>query len=396
MDFEKYLAPRTNNMKASIIRELLKLTARPGMISLGGGMPAPESFPLDIIMALTQSVLDKYGPNAFQYGPTEGFPPLREALVPYLYRNGMEVKPERIMVTTGSQGFLDALGKAFIAKGDIIAVEAPTYLGAIQAFNAYEPEYVTMETDDQGLIPDSLEKILKEHKVKFVYLIPTFQNPSGRTIPLSRRKEIVALAKKYEVLLVEDDPYSALRYQGDAVPTFQSLAPEYVVYTSTFSKIFAPGFRLGFSVAPDSVQKWLVVAKQGIDLHTSTFNQALAAEYLTGGHMDRQLPKILKLYRPRQKAMLAALETFFPSSFKWSRPEGGMFIWAEGPEELDSEKLFYQAVEKNVAFVPGKYFYPKPGLGNATMRLNFTNVNEESIFKGIQILGNVLKENAPE
>jgi 2-aminoadipate transaminase len=272
-----------------------------------------------------------------------------------------------------------------------VAVEAPTYLGALQAFTPYEPEYVRMDTDEDGLIPGSLESVLTGGKIKFIYLVPTFQNPTGRTIPLERRREIADIIKKYNALLIEDDPYGALRYRGHDIAPVKALAPDHVVYISTLSKVFAPGLRIGFCHAPEQIRKWLVIVKQGIDLHTSTFNQALAAEYIAGGFLERHLPKIIDLYRPKQEAMLSALDTYFPPNFTWSRPEGGMFLWVEGPQGFDMEELYWKAIERNVAFVPGKYFYTSPQEGIETMRLNYTIADEETIDNSIRILSEVIQ-----
>jgi 2-aminoadipate transaminase len=247
-----------------------------------------------------------------------------------------------------------------------------------------------MDTDDNGLIPESLDRVLASGKVKFIYLVPTFQNPTGRTIPLERRRQIADIIKKYNALLVEDDPYGALRYRGQAITPIKALAPDNVVYISTLSKVFAPGLRIGFSHAPEQIRKWLVIVKQGIDLHTSTFNQALAAEYITGGFLKRHLPKIIDLYRPKQEAMLTALGRYFPEEFKWSNPEGGMFLWVGGPQGFDMEKLYWKAVKRNVAFVPGKYFYTSPDEGIETMRLNYTMTDEETIDNSIKILSEVI------
>ena len=391
MGFDKLLADRIKAMDVNVIREILKVVSQPGMVSLAGGIPAPESFPMEIMRDLTAIVIDKYGSNAFQYDPTEGFGPLRDTLVDYLRQKGIQSKKEDILIASGSQGVLDAIGKIFISKGDKVAVEAPTYLGALQAFTPYEPEYIRLDTDDNGLIPASLEKVLERGGIKFIYLVPTFQNPTGRTIPIERRKEIAAIIKKYNALVIEDDPYSSLRYRGSEVPSIKSLAPGNVAYISTLSKVLAPGLRIGFCVAPEQIRKWLVIAKQGTDLHSSTFNQALAAEYISGGFLARHLPNIINLYRPKQEAMLSALDNYFPDQFNWLRPEGGMFIWAEGPRGLDMEKLYWKAVEKNVAFVPGKYFYSTPGEGIETMRLNFTMADEETIDRSIRALADVIK-----
>lgn len=392
MDYEMLFAERTKVMGENAIREILKVVSQPKMISLAGGIPAPESFPMDIIGELTAKVIEKYGSNAFQYDLTEGFHPLREALSDHVAKEGISASAEEIIISSGSQGVLDAIGKILIGKGDKVAVEAPTYLGAISAFNPYEPEYIRMETDDDGLIPESLERVLETEKLKFIYLVPTFQNPTGRTIPLERRKKIAEIVKAHDALLVEDDPYSALRYRGEALPPIKIFAPENVIYVSTLSKVFAPGLRIGFCIACEPVRRWLVLVKQGTDLHTSTFNQALAAEYLTGGYIDRHLPEIIRLYRPRQEAMLDAMDKYFPESFKWSKPQGGMFLWAEGPKGADMEKIYKKAVERNTAFVPGKFFFVDNSEGAETMRLNYTMSDEKNIERAIKILAEVIKD----
>lgn len=390
MTFETLLADRTKRMSASVIREMLKVVSQPGMVSLAGGIPAPESFPLEIISELARRVVAVYGSQAFQYDLTEGFTPLREALSAYLQPKGIRATTDEVIIGSGSQGFLDVIGKVLISPGDRVAVEAPTYLGAIQAFNPYEPQYVRMDTDDSGLIPESLERVLRTHRIKFIYLVPTFQNPSGRTITLARRQAIAEIIQRHGALLIEDDPYSPLRYRGEYLPPVKTLVPENVVYISTLSKVFAPGLRLGFCVAPEPIRRWMVLAKQGVDLHTGTFNQALAAEYIAGGHLGKHLPRIVALYRPKQEAMLNALDRYFPADFRWSRPEGGMFLWVEGP--LDTEALYWEAVKQNVAFVPGRYFFTTPGEGLGTMRLNYTMSDAPTIDKAIATLAEVIEE----
>lgn len=385
-------ATRTAHMQLNAIREILKVVNRPGMVSLAGGIPAPESFPLALMQELTTTVLQTYGATALQYDATEGFAPLREALTAHLATKSVTATAEQILIFSGSQGVLDGLGKILISPGDAVAVEAPTYVGALSAFNPYEPAYVQIATDDQGIIPTALEAVLRRQPIKFIYLVPTFQNPTGRTLPLARRQAVAALIQQYGVLLVEDDPYSDLRYSGEVLPPIKSFAPDHVVYVSTLSKTFAPGLRIGFCVAPPEIQRWLVIAKQGVDLHTSTFNQALAAEYLRGGYLQQQLPKILAIYQPRQQAMLAALDRYMPASFQWTQPEGGMFLWLEGPEGLDTEEIYWRAIERQTAFVPGKFFYAEPGAGNATMRLNYTMANEATIDQAVRTLAAVISE----
>jgi len=392
MNFEKILATRTSNIKASAIRELLKIAANPGMISLGGGLPSPDSFPLALMRELTEKVLTKYGAAALQYDLTEGFVPLRKALIDYCKSNGVEAKLENIYITSGSQGFLDCLGKLLISPGDLVAVEGPTYLAALQAFNSYEAKYIQMQTDDEGLVPEALEETLKNNTVKFVYTVPTFQNPSGKTIKIKRREQIAEIIKRYDALLIEDDPYSALRYSGDPLPTIKSMAPENVVYVSTFSKIFAPGLRLGFFVAPEQFGKWMVIVKQGVDLNTTTYGQALAAEYLLGGYLDNHIKKIISIYKPKLDVMLKALEENFPPEYKWIKPDGGMFFWIYGPNSIDMEDVSAISLSKGVGFVPGKFFYPNPEDGLGTMRLNFTNGSHDQLKFAIKIIADSIKE----
>ncbi|MCH7965158.1 MAG: PLP-dependent aminotransferase family protein [Bacteroidetes bacterium] len=392
MNYDRILAARTSRIKASAIRELLKLAANPDLISLGGGLPSPESFPLDLVMELTEKVINKYGSAALQYDTTEGFTPLRKALVEYINAKGIDAGLENIYITSGSQGFLDAIGKLLITPGDYVAVEGPTYLAALQAFNAYEVHYAQMQVDKEGVIPESMEEIIQSYPVKFVYTVPTFQNPSGKTIGVQRREKIAEIILKHDVLLIEDDPYSALRYKGEELPTIKSMAPDNVIYASTFSKIFAPGLRIGFFVAPEKLGRWLVLIKQGVDLNTCTFTQALATEYLTGGYVSKQVQKNINLYRPKLETMLKELEDNFPKDFKWCEPDGGMFLWVEGPEGMDMEKVYKRAIEKGVGFVPGTFFFPNPGDGIETMRLNFTNIAEEQIKQAIKILASVVEE----
>lgn len=390
MNYDHLLSRRTANMDASAIREILKVVAQPDMVSLAGGLPSPDTFPIDVIRTLADRVLTKYQTKALQYDATEGFTPLREVLAAYLGGQGLQAEVDTITIYGGSQNLLDTVAKILISPGDVIALEAPTYLGALTAFNPYEPRYIGVPMDEYGILPDALEKVLQTEPVKFIYLVPTFQNPTGRCLPVERRKQVAALAQQYNTLIVEDDPYSALRYDGERVPTVQQFAPDNVIYTSTFSKIFAPGLRIGFAVAPPTISRWLTVAKQGSDLHTSTFNQAMAAEYLLGEHLEEQLPKIVGLYHPRRDAMLQAMEETFPKDFWWSKPEGGMFVWAGGPADVDAEKIYWQAVENKVAFVPGKFFYAdNPDI--STMRLNFTSAQPDVIRAAVERLAAVIK-----
>ena len=390
--FQDLLSQRTNNMRKNQIREILKVVAQPGMISLAGGIPAPETFPIEDLYRINEAVLDRYGAVALQYDLTEGFTPFREALVTYLAAKDINVSADELLVFNGSQSVLDTLGKVLISPGDIVALETPSYLGAISAFSAYEPNYVSIATDDDGVLPESLEETLDRHPVKFIYLVTTFQNPTGRTLSVERRRQIAEIIKQKGALVIEDDPYSDLRYRGEAVPPFYTFAPENTVYVSTVSKVFAPGLRLGFCLAPPLIRDWLYTAKQGADLHSNTYAQALATEYICGGYLDRQVPKIIELYRPRQEAMLSAMNRHLPENYLWTKPDGGMFVWVEGPEGVDAEQIYWKAVENKVAFVPGKYFYVNPDEGLPTMRLNFTRADEETIKSAIATLGRVIRE----
>lgn len=390
--FEHLLSERALGMRENVIREILKVVSQPGMISLAGGIPAPETFPIEDLYRINETVLDRYGAAALQYDLTEGFAPFREALVGYLTQKGISADAERLLVFNGSQSVLDTLGKILITPGDIIALESPSYLGAISAFSSYLPQYISIETDDDGIVPASLERALDQQPVKFIYLVTTFQNPTGRTLSVERRQQVAEIIKAKNALVIEDDPYGDLRFRGQPVPALHSYAPEHTVYVSTLSKIFAPGLRLGFCVAPPLIREWLYRAKQGADLHSNTYAQALATEYICGGFIERQVPKIIELYRPRQEAMLAALERHMPSEYRWIKPEGGMFIWVEGPPGVDAEQIYWQAVEQKVAFVPGKYFYIKPEDGLPTMRLNFTRVAESTIEAAIETLGRVARQ----
>jgi 2-aminoadipate transaminase len=386
-DLEFELAARTADMNVSAIREILKVVSRPGVVSLAGGIPSPESIPMEVIESLVPKVFARYGPGALQYDLTEGFPPLRAALCDLLAGIGIEATPDDVLVASGSQGVLDGLGKILIDPGDVVAVEAPTYLGAIQAFSPYQPAYVEIATDENGVIPESLEEVLSTNEVKLVYLVPTFQNPTGRTVPRSRRLRIAEIITRHGTLLIEDDPYSSLLFRGEPEPPIATMAPDHVLYVSTLSKVFAPGLRVGYSVVPGPLRDWLVMAKQGVDLHTSTFNQALAAEYISGGHLAQQVPRIVDLYRPKQEQMVRSLAEDFPAGFNWSQPDGGMFVWIEGPEGFDVDAVYTRSVAAGAAFVPGKYFFTEPGAGNETMRLNFTTAAPEAISRAISIIG---------
>ncbi len=391
-DLKHLLSQRTGSMQRNQIREILKVVSQPGMVSLAGGIPAPETFPIEELYRINEVVLDRYGASALQYDRTEGFAPFLDALTGYLSGKGFSVDADELLVFNGSQNVLDTLGKVLLSPGDVIAMESPTYMGALSAFSVYQPRYVSVASDDEGILPAALEAVLEQQPVKFIYLVTTFQNPTGRTMSPQRRQEVADIIQAKNALVVEDDPYSDLRYRGEPVPALKTYAPENTVYVSTLSKIFAPGLRLGFCLAPPTIHEWLYTAKQGADLHPNTYAQALATEYICGGTIARQVPRIIDLYAPRQAAMLAAMDAHFPTGYRWIKPDGGMFIWVEGPPDVDGETLYWRAVERKVAFVPGKFFFINPQDGLSTMRLNFTRVDEATIEWAIAALGGVMRE----
>ncbi len=394
-------AQRTQRMKSSAIRELLKLTEDPEVISFAGGLPAPDVFPVDEFSAACQQVLKGLGAQALQYGSTEGYLPLREMIARHTGRFGISVNVDNILITSGSQQALDLIGEVFINPGDRILVEEPTYLGALQAWNAYGAEYVTVPMDENGMITSELENALRSG-VKFIYVLPNFQNPTGVTLSLERRKELIEIADRYGVPIIEDDPYGQLRYEGENIPSIVNMDNEYrkngsneyvgnVIYLSTFSKILAPGLRLAWVIAPTQVIRKLVQAKQGADLHTSTFNQIVAYEVARGGFLDRHIWLIRRVYGERRNIMLDAMEELFPPGVQWTKPKGGLFLWGMLPKGMDTTEVFKIAVKRKVAFVPGTSFYAQGG-GENTMRLNFSYASPDQIQIGIERLGTLLKE----
>lgn len=398
--WSKRYAQRTGRVSSSTIRELLKLTEKGDVISFAGGLPAPEVFPVAEFQAACHKVLEEMGPKALQYGTTEGYRPLREMIVRHMARYKINVSVDNVLITAGSQQALDLIGKLLINPGDRLLVEEPTYLGALQAFNMYQAEYVTVPIDDDGLRTDLLEEALRAGP-KFMYILPNFQNPGGVTLSLSRRMELIALAERYGVPIIEDDPYGQLRYEGEHIKPLVVLDSERpgcddggrysgnVIYLSTFSKTLAPGLRLGWVVAPEEVISKLVQLKQGTDLHTSTFTQIVAYEVARGGFLDRHVRKIRQVYRERRDVMLAALERYFPPGVRWTHPQGGLFLWVTLPEWVNTTQILPHAIEEKVAYVPGTDFFASGG-GYNTLRLNFSNARPEMIEEGIRRLGRVL------
>jgi 2-aminoadipate transaminase len=395
-------ALRTKGVTSSAIRELLKVTQRPGMISFGGGLPAPDVFPIQRFEEACHKVLAEQGRLALQYGPTEGYEPLRELIANNIARYGIKAKVENVLITSGSQQALDLIGKLFINRGDRVLLEAPTYLGALQAFNIYGAEYVSVPIDDNGLRTDLLEKPLRSGP-KFMYVLPNFQNPAGVTLSEGRRHELVLLADRYGIPIVEDDPYGQLRYEGEHLPSLVVLDRENlrrddgysignVIYLSTFSKTLAPGLRLGWIVAPPDVIVKLAQLKQGTDLHTSTFNQFVAYEVARDGFLDKHVKLIRQVYSERRDVMLQALQEYFPPAVTWTHPQGGLFLWVTLPEGLDMPAIFQSAIEQNVAFVQGDSFFANnPQEGSRHMRLNFSNAKPDQIREGIRRLATAVK-----
>lgn len=390
-------ADQVYKIKPSPIREMLKDKYR---ISLGGGFPAPESFPIPLIASLHEQVQSEYGPALYQYDNTIGFKPLIDALPEFLARPNRQVtaKPENILVTAGSQSALSLIGRIFIDPGSKILVESPTYLGALQAFDAYGPNYLEAPMDREGLIPGQLEEIFRAHPdLKFLYTIPTFQNPSGSCMTIERRKAVADLLRKYGKIAVEDDPYSELRYEGEDLPSLQSMAPENVIHLFTFSKTLAPGFRVGGMVAPKEIRDVAEKFKQGSDLFTSSENQAVVAAYLAGHHIEGQIQKNRELYRHRRDVMAQAIAQHFPASFVSNCPEGGMFLWSyldsglAVPDGFSMNRVLEEAKSEGVGFVTGAPFFARPESAYPSMRLNFTNQPDENIVEGIKIIGDVLK-----
>ena len=386
-------ANRMNNIKTSEIRELLKLTQKPEIISFAGGLPAPELFPIEELKKISKEVLEENGATALQYGPTEGYEPLRERTTERMEKVHVNITPDHVLITSGSQQGLDFSAKVFIDPGDIIICESPTYLGAINAFKAYEPNFIEVETDDEGMIMEDLEEALKNNdNVKFIYVIPDFQNPSGKTWSIERRKKLVELANKYNIAIVEDNPYGELRFEGEIYPAVKHYDTEgRVIFLGTFSKIFCPGLRLGWVAADGEVLNKYIMVKQGADLQSNTMSQMEVAKFLEEYDIEEHIEKIKAVYKKRRDLMMKTIEEEFPKEVKYTYPEGGLFTWVILPEHINARELAVKALEKNVAFVPGGSFFPNGGNEN-TFRMNYSNMDEERIVEGIKRLGIAIKE----
>lgn len=387
------LATRTSRMHSSAIREILKVTQQPDVISLAGGLPAPELFPLEAMKAAADRVFGSHGPAALQYSPTEGIGALRSVIASRLpYR----VSPERVLVTTGSQQGISLLATVLLDPGDLVVVETPSYLGALQAFDAMQADYLTVASDENGVIPEALEAVLASapRKPKLLYLVPNHQNPSGVMLAAERRPRIVEIAERHDLLILEDDPYGALTFHGEVPPSLHSYSETHVIYLGSFSKIFAPGLRVAYCVAPPEVQACMVQAKQSADLQSGSLDQYLAFETFAELDMPAHLARLRATYGSRCEAMLESLACHFPRGTTWTHPTGGMFVWVTLDMDVSTQALLERAIEHRVAFVPGAPFCVD-GSGTHAMRLNFSNVPAPKIDEGIQRLSRLIRAAVP-
>ena len=378
---------RAEQLQSSAIREILKITMRPEIISFAGGLPSPLTFPVERMRAAYDTVLSRAGKVALQYGPSDGYAPLREWIADSLSTSDCRIVPEQVLMLSGSQQGLDLLGKVLVDEGSKVLVETPSYLGALQAFSLYRPEFVSVATDEDGLVPEALDAV--GQGARLLYSLPNFQNPTGRSMTMARRVALVEACARLRVPLIEDDPYGALSYNGEPLPKLLNMNPAGVVYMGSFSKVLTPGIRLGYAVAPVPLARKMEQAKQATDLHTAQLTQMVVHEVVKDGFLNDHIPTIRKLYAAQCQAMLDALQEFFPASASWTRPQGGMFIWVTLPAHIDSMELLEAAVAQNVAFVPGAPFYANTPASN-TLRLSFVTVPPEQIRVGVEKLGKLI------
>ena len=394
-NIDRLYSDRAGKMRKSEIRELLKVAQDPEVISFAGGLPSPNSFPVQDLQGVVKSVLEHHGKIALQYGTTQGLTELREVIAERACKDGMDTTAENVMITSGSQQALDTVGKLFLNPGDVALVGLPTYLGGINAYRSYEGNLVGVPLDKDGMIIDALEeKIMELQKEditpKFIYVVPTFQNPAGVIMPEARRKKLVDLANEYDLVLVEDDPYGKLRFDVDHIKPIKSFDDEgRVIYMSTFSKILSPGFRLAWTIASDELSRKMIICKQALDLCTNTFTQFIVNDFMRSGSLDLHVMKICEMYKPKRDIMMKAMENYFPDGYVCNKPKGGMFAWATLPEGIDTEIMFLDALKEKVAYVHGKAFSVDGG-GGRSMRLNFSYANSEKIEEGMKRLGAVI------
>ena len=391
---EYKFASRMDRMKASEIRELLKLTARPEIISFAGGLPAPELFPVKEIAQVSHDLVLKEGQKLLQYATTEGRPTLREKIAKRMTEKyGTPVDMNDILITTGSQQCLDFAGKLFLDPGDVVLCESPSYLGALNAFNAYQPVFKEVPTDGEGIIPEELDKILASTpKCKFIYVIPDFQNPTGICWSLERRKKFIEVINKYDLPVFEDNPYGELRYRGESFPTLKSMDTKGLVsFLGTFSKIFCPGLRLGWIAGPHAIVEKFVMIKQSADLHTSNFDQGVADAYMDAYDLDAHVKEIVELYGHRRDLILKTMEEEFPEGVDFTRPDGGLFLWVTVPEGVSARKVFDKCIEQKVAAVIGDAFYPNDKT-DRSMRVNYSCMPDDKIVEGVKRMAKAIKE----
>ena len=387
-------AKRMDLFKKSELGEILKLIEEPDIISFAGGLPASELFPVEEMKKVSVKVLDENGEEALQYSGSQGYLPLRNHIAKRMNEKGKtNVKAEDILVTSGSQQALDFAGNVFLDEGDIVLCESPSYLGALNAFKGYKPRIMEVPTDKEGMITEGLEKILKENdRVKFIYVIPEFQNPTGVTWSLDRRKKFMEVVNKYEIPVIEDNPYGELRYEGEFLPALKSFDTKgLVIYLGTFSKIFCPGYRLGWTCASKDILQKFITCKENSDLQTSTIGQRELSKYIDDYDLDEHVEKIKSTYKKRRDLMLDCMEKEFPEGVSFTHPHGGLFTWVKLPEKLNAQDLMKKCVENKVAYVPGGFFFPEGNKENY-FRLNYSSSKEEKILEGIKRLGDVLKE----
>jgi len=380
-------AERAEQLQASFIREILKITQQPEIISFAGGLPSPLTFPVDEMKVAYDKVLTNNGKVALQYGPTDGYTPLRQWIADSLSTGGAKILPEQVLMTSGSQQALDLLGKVLIDEGSRVLVETPSYLGALQAFSVYRPEFKSVATDEHGLVPSSIAQVAQG--ARLLYSLPNFQNPTGRSLSFERRQELVETCARLGLPLIEDDPYGSLSYKGEPLPKMVAMNPDGVIYMGSFSKVLTPGIRLGYVVAPLPLARRLELAKQAADLHTSQLTQMVVHEVIKDGFLDQHIPKIRALYGDQCQVMLDAMAQHFPAGVEWTKPEGGMFIWVTLPQHINAMQLLDEAIAQKVAFVPGSPFYANEPATN-TLRLSFVTVPPERIRHGIEILGKLI------
>ncbi len=386
-----HFAQRMENTPKSFIREILKATADPEVISFAGGLPNPEFFPVEGIAQATQALLTEDGAAALQYSTTEGHPPLRRYIAErYRRKYGLDVSPDDILITNGSQQGLDLIGKILLDAGDHLLIERPGYLGAIQAFSLYQPVFHMIPLQTDGIDLPQLERALDSHPIKLFYSVPNFQNPSGITYSRAKREAVAALLQDRETILVEDDPYGELRFTGEFQPSFRHYLHDNLMMLGSFSKVVAPGLRLGWIVAPPPLMDKLIIAKQASDLHSNYFSQRVLARFLQDNDLDRHLLTIKAVYKKQCELMVSMLEECFPPEIKFTRPEGGMFVWVTLPDNVSVMELFEEAARRKVMFVPGQPFYVDGG-GNHTLRLNFSNADEANIETGMQRLAEAVR-----